>query len=143
MDGNEPIMSNGGGGPNVFESLFGKEPTTDVVRAKSFVLTDDDGHTRARLGFGQQGEPRLVMAGQGGAALSLSVTPNEEAAITFIDAAGMPKMIAVASETMAAIQLLNAQGDARFLIGYMKQHDQAFLVIRDATGKTLFQAPAD
>lgn len=136
-------MSNGGGERSIFETIFGKDPVTDVVQAKAFVLTDDDGHTRARLGFGQEGEPRLVMAGRGGAALSLSVTPNEEAAVTFIDSTGMPKMIAVASETMSAIQLLNSKGDARFLIGYMQQHDQAFLVIRDSDGNTLFQAPAD
>lgn len=114
----------------------------DVVRSKSFQLTDEDGQKRALLAFDPGGSPALELYDEDGQwRAGLSLAPDGSPGLEFMDEDGQPRAsLGFTTDGSPTLEFMDEDGQLRAGLGLFPDGNPS-LVFYDEDGNLLFSAP--
>ena len=112
-----------------------RNPSPEVIRAKSFVVVGDNDEPIAVLGS-QEGNPRLSMSGREGfSRLELGLYEGERLGFSLHDPNGTRRFeVRLAKDGSAYLMVFGQDGNERFRVG-MNQHDDSELSLHGSKGQ--------
>ena len=102
----------------------------EEIRAKSFVLVDENNQSRGTLDFNSGGEPRLALHNESGETrLELSVTDGDDPSLLLLDKEGRGRvLLTVVSNNVSGLVLVDKNDKTRATLGISNDDDPGFLL---------------